>query len=56
MMQISVGLLLLLALAACETYQEPQASCFSFVSRGPSLTDCNFEALGGLEFGDTANE
>lgn len=49
----------LCALAACADYQEPQANCFSFVSRGPASQDCTFDALGGsnfLDLEDVANE
>lgn len=42
------------ALAACEQYREPQANCFSLVSRGPTSIDCNFEALDGAP--DIADE
>ena len=51
--------LLLCVIAGCSNYQEPQANCFSFVSRGPALQDCNFDALGGpdlQELEDVANE
>ena len=51
--------LLFCLIAGCAEYLEPQANCFSFVSRGPALMDCNFEALGGddlLDLEDIANE
>lgn len=51
--------LLLCVIAGCANYQEPQANCFSFVSRGPASHDCNFDALGGpdlLDLKDIANE
>lgn len=46
--------LLICALAACSNYREPEASCFSFVSRGPAPLDCDFEALGGPDLEDLA--
>ena len=49
-----IGFLLLSVIAGCADYQEPQANCFSFVSRGPASHDCSFDALGGpdlLDFG-----
>ena len=49
-------LLLICGVAGCADYQEPQANCFSFVSRGPASSDCNFEALGGSDLEDIANE
>jgi hypothetical protein len=58
-MNKAVLFLSLCVLAACADYQEPQANCFSFVSRGPASQDCNFEALGGpdlLDLEDVANE
>lgn len=48
--------LLICTLAACSNYREPEANCFSFVSRGPAPLDCDFEALGGAELEDIANE
>lgn len=48
--------LLLCATAACSNYREPQANCFAFVSQGPAPLDCNFEALGGAELEEIANE
>lgn len=54
-----ICILLLSVMAGCAGYQEPQANCFSFVSRGPASHDCNFDALGGsdlLDLGDIANE
>ena len=48
--------LLLCVIAGCANYQEPQANCFSFVSRGPAPLDCNFEALDGPDLEDIANE
>lgn len=48
--------LLLCALAGCENYQEPQANCFSFVSRGPAPIDCSFDALGLPDLEYIANE
>ena len=41
-----IGFLLLSVIAGCADYQEPQANCFSFVSRGPASQDCSFDALG----------
>jgi hypothetical protein len=54
-----IGFLLLSAIAGCADYQEPQANCFSFVSRGPASHDCSFDPLGGpdlLDLKDIANE
>lgn len=54
-----IGFLLLSVIAGCADNQEPQANCFSFVSRGPAAYDCNFDALGGLDLldlEDIANE
>ena len=48
--------LLICTLTACSNYREPQANCFSFVSRGPAPVDCDFEALGGPDLEDIANE
>ena len=58
-MKSTILFLSLCAMAACADYQEPQANCFSFVSRGPAAHDCNFDALGGpdlLDLEDIANE
>jgi hypothetical protein len=55
MKQLSLALLIC-AVAGCSNYREPQANCFSFVSRGPAPLDCDFEALGGADLGDIANE
>ncbi|MEL6959050.1 MAG: hypothetical protein AAGL89_08895 [Pseudomonadota bacterium] len=58
-MKKTILFLSLYALAACADYQEPQANCFSFVSRGPAAHDCNFDALDGpdlLDLEDIANE
>lgn len=58
-MKKAILFLSLCALAACSDYQEPQANCFSFVSRGPASQDCTFDALGGpnlLDLEDVANE
>ncbi|WP_371228008.1 hypothetical protein [Roseovarius sp. 2305UL8-3] len=48
--------LLICALAACSNYREPKANCFAFVSQGPAPLDCDFEALGGADYEDIANE
>ena len=48
--------ILLSVVAGCADYQEPQANCFSFVSRGPPPMDCNFEALVAPNLEDVANE
>jgi hypothetical protein len=48
--------LLLCLSAGCSNYQEPQANCFSFVSRGPAPMDCYFEALDSPDLQDIANE
>ena len=47
MTRFFVIFLFLGSLAACEQYREPQANCFSLVSRGPTSLDCDFEALDG---------
>ena len=39
-------LILLAILAGCEQYRPSEASCFSFVARGPAEKNCNFEPLG----------
>ena len=46
--------LLLFVIAGCADYREPQANCFSFVSRGPTSQDCTFDALGGPDLIDLA--
>ncbi len=54
-----IGFLMLSVIAGCADYQEPQANCFSFVSRGPASHDCSFDAFGGpdlLDLEDVANE
>ena len=51
-----IGILLLSVIAGCADYQEPQANCFSFVSRGPAPMDCNFEALVAPNLEEVANE
>ena len=51
-MKKTILFLSLCVLAACADYQEPQANCFSFVSRGPAAQDCSFDALGGPDFLD----
>ena len=48
--------LLIWTLAACSNYREPEANCFSFVSSGHAPLDCDFEALGGADMEDIANE
>lgn len=48
--------LLICALAACSNYREPQANCFALVSQGSAPLDCDFEALGGSDLEDVANE
>ena len=48
--------ILLCVVAGCANYQEPQANCFSFVSRGPASQDCNFEALDAPNLEDVAHE
>lgn len=55
-MRTFVGLLLMTVFAGCTNYQEPQANCFSFVSRGPTALDCSFETLGPLDLHEFANE
>ena len=47
--------LLLCVIAGCANYQEPQANCFSFVSRGPATQDCDFNALGGPDLQDVGD-
>lgn len=47
MTRVLIILLAFGSLAACEQYREPQANCFSLVSRGPTSLDCDFEALSG---------
>ena len=55
-MKILSLVLLFCAVAACSNYREPQANCFAFVSQGPATLDCDFEALGGPDIEDVANE
>ncbi len=43
-------------LSACAQYREPQANCFSFVSRGPTSLDCDFTPLSGPETMDEGHE
>ena len=48
--------ILLCVVAGCANYQEPQANCFNFVSRGPASMDCNFEVLDAPNLENVANE
>ena len=43
-------LFLTFALTACTDYQPSKASCFSFVSRGSTSSDCSFEPLARTDF------
>lgn len=56
MMQKITCFLMLCVMAGCTEYQEPKVNCFSFVSRGPTSMDCNFEALDGPDLEVVANE
>jgi hypothetical protein len=47
MTRILVFIVALGALASCAQYREPRANCFSLVTRGPALHDCDFEPFGG---------
>ena len=42
-------LILISALAGCEQYRPSEANCFSFVARGPTEKNCNFEPLGNAD-------
>lgn len=55
MKQLSLALLIC-TLTACSNYREPQANCFAFVAQGPAPLDCYFDALGGADLEDIANE
>lgn len=51
--------ILLCVVAGCSNYQEPQANCFSFVSRAVAPVDCSFDALDDsdlLDLEDIAND
>ncbi len=51
--------LMLCVIAGCSNYQEPQANCFSFVSRSVAPVNCDFEPLNDphlLDLEDIANE
>ena len=45
-MRILVPFLILIsALTGCEQYRPSEANCFSFVTRGPTEKNCDFEPL-----------
>ena len=46
---LALFLIMISVLAGCEQYRPSEANCFSFVARGPTEKNCNFEPLGNAD-------